>query len=228
MLSAFLRRVLHAGSVPPAPATHAFDHAAAQQYELESAHITIREAYPQLLERWKAANVRGRKCVEIGRGPFGYLAPAWWIRDRVLIEPLAEDYRAAQLALCGESWFADVRCITTPAEVLVPDLLGNVDGCIVCRNALDHCEDTLAVLDTISEYAAPGCWLLLWTDIWHLGGLDAGHHNITRSAAAMAKLVRSMGFDILQLGAPIRSASEYLEFGCLARKAHLIPRPAAA
>jgi hypothetical protein len=60
------------------------------------------------------------------------------------------------------------------------------------------------VLNAISEYAAQGCYFLLWTDIWHLKGTDIGHRNITRSVDVMPKLISGLGFDILHTGETVR------------------------
>lgn len=222
-----------------------FQHADAQRFEFEFARKTMDEAYPRLLGEWRSAkasgglwqhagdqwfqgdtalfdtwveHVRGRKCLEIGSGPFGHLAPCWWIADRVVVDPLVDQYREYQVRNWGESWFEGVRTISGPAEEIVTDLVGRVDGCIVCRNALDHCEDPLAVLDAVSEYAAPGCFLLLWTDLWHLQGHDEGHHNLTRSVRLMDKLLDGLGFDVLKTGALIRDPQEFIEYGRLAVK----------
>ena len=220
-----------------------FKHADAQKYEFDSAKQTIREAYPNLLEMWKVAkqsgdlwqnaddqwflgnrdlftkfveHVRDRKCLEIGSGPFGHLAPCWWIKDRVVIDPLVQQYRAYEIELFGESWFDGVTLIDSQAEETISELVGKVDGFITTRNALDHCEDWLAIMNNISEYASSGCWLLLWTDIWHLAGHDEGHHNITRSVEAMDKLLHGLGFDIVQHGQLIRKPDEFIEYGRLA------------
>jgi len=101
---------------------------------------------------------------------------------------------------------------------VIPELVGAVSGCIVCQNALDHCEDALAILDVLASYAAPGCYFLLWTDIWHLHGVDAGHRNITRSAHAMDCVLRGFGFDIMGETATVRPPGECIEYGRLARK----------
>jgi hypothetical protein len=223
----------------------AFDHEEAQRFELASAKQTIREAYPDLLRKWREMSARGarwhnadnlwfggdvelwrrfeahvvdRKCLEIGSGPFGFLAPATWIRHRIVIDPLIDHYRAYEEELCGESWFSGVRTIAAPAEQVVPDLVSAVDGCIVCQNALDHCEDALAVLDGISAYASPGCWLLLWTDLWHLLGLDEGHHNITRNPSVMDKLMCGLGFEIVRRADGVRAPNEFIEYGRLCIK----------
>jgi hypothetical protein len=111
-----------------------------------------------------------------------------------------------------------MHLIEAPAEGIQQELIGTVDGFITTRNALDHCQDWLAVVNAISEYAAPGCWLLIWTDLWHLEGHDEGHHNITKSVDAMDKLLKGMGFQILKHGQLIRKPNEFLEWGRLAKR----------
>jgi SAM-dependent methyltransferase len=227
------------------PEQEEWDHRTAQRYEIEHARQTIvghfQQAYSTWQERpadflslkkddeWFNGNaalyaefsngVAARTCLEIGSGPFGHLAPCRAFKKRIIIDPLAESYRDIQRELFGKTFFTDdIVLYPTSAETVIDRLLGQVDGLIVCRNALDHCEDPLAVLQNIADYAAPGCWLFLWTDIWHVAGTDAGHHNITRSHKMMTSLIHGLGFDILQMGRAIRDPAEYLEFGCIARK----------
>lgn len=226
--------------------TGRWNHRSAQWYEAISASGSVQRTFSQLYEEvesdrasgglWQSASdgwfqgddalfeafvahVRERQCLEIGSGPYGYLAPCAWIRNRVVIDPLIDRYRSFQLKTLGKTfWTPDIRTYATPAETVIAALRGAVDGAIVCQNALDHAEDPLAILDAISEYAAPGCYFLFWTDIWHLRGTDIGHRNITRSAAVMAKLVDGLGFEIIKPGTTVRPADETIEFGCLARK----------
>jgi len=233
------------GTMPP-HSQIGFDHEDAQKYEFEHNRQTIKEHFPRVyadVEKekaagglWQSANdqwfrgdvelfnswaehVRNRKCLEIGSGPFGHIAPCYWMKDRVIIEPLIDQYRNAQLELTGKTFFtADIKCYASPAEQIIPELIGKVDGFITCRNALDHCEDPMTILLNLADYAAPGCWFLLWTDIWHLAGLDAGHHNITKSQRAMDAYLTGLGFEILKKGEKIRDAAEYVEYGVIARK----------
>jgi hypothetical protein len=223
-----------------------FSHARAQRYERRFAARLIRTDYPDLHRRWEAeigagslwqgpddqwfqgdnelwdsfaAHVRTRRCLEIGSGPFGYLGPAPWIENRVIIDPLIDFYRDEELRVAGSTFFTeDVRTYASPAEHLVPELRGTIDGCIVCRNALDHTDDPLTVLNNVGDYARSGCYLLLWSDLWHLAGLDDGHRNITRSATVMDRLLDGLGFDILKIGATVRSGDDFIEYGRLARK----------
>lgn len=219
----------------------------AQWYELISAKGTINRSFADLLNQidaaraagslWHGPNdaffggdqatfddfvryVRDRHCIEIGSGPYGYLSPCYWIKKRTVIDPLIDRYREHQLRAFGRTlWTPDIKTYALPAEQIVPELRGAIDGAIICQNALDHGEDPLAVLNAISEYAASGCYLLFWTDIWHNNGTDIGHRNITKSAEVMPKILNGLGFDILRLGGVLRSpAAQTVEFGCLARK----------
>lgn len=227
-------------SAPP----QQFDHTKAQRYELLSNTSTIEQHFPEVFARFQktrsepwhdpnspwfgsdkrlwddfVSHVRSRNCLEIGSGPWGYLLMCPWIENRIIIDPLVEEYKAAQMRVVGGTLFADdVTTYTTPAEEPIAALVGAVDGVIVCQNAIDHCEDPLAVLSNIAAYAAPGCYLLLWADIWHLDGVDAGHHNITRSSAAIDYLLSGAGFDAVRQCDQIRQDGKYIEYGVLARK----------
>jgi hypothetical protein len=221
-----------------------FSHSAAQKYERCFAEDAIRADFPDLWGRSRAAaaagslwhgaddqwfqgdeavwqtfvdHVRPRLCLEIGSGPFGYLGPAFWIERRVVIDPLVDVYRERELEVAGGTFFDEtVTTYARPAEELVDELRGEVDGCIVCRNALDHTDDPLAVLVNIGEYAAKGSYLLLWTDLWHLEGPNEGHRNITRRPEAMDRLLTGLGFEILKQGTPIRRPDQYVEYGRIA------------
>jgi hypothetical protein len=228
------------------PATlAAFDHAQAQRYEFAHNRIDIAEHFPRLSaaldeemtnggvwfkpeHHWFdndqaffdsfIMHIRHRKSLEIGSGPFGFLAFCPWIKDRTIIDPLIDAYRGEQLRLFGRTFFDGVDRHAQPAETLVDSLLGRIDGCIVCQNALDHCEDPLSVLSNIGRYSSAGCYLLLWTDLWHLSGLDEGHRNITRSVDAMNALLSGLGFEIVKRGPRLRQDETTIEYGIIARK----------
>ncbi len=229
----------------PTAASNDWGHAAAQRYELESARQTIIAEYPRVREDWGnrpqgalpftvddqwfcgnavlfrefAAGIETKTCLEIGSGPFGALAPCKALRRRIIIEPLGNQYRDLQLSAFGSTFFTpDVELHSIPAEREIAQLVGTVDGLIVCRNCLDHCEDPLTILQNISRYARPGCWFLLWSDLWHLQGVDEGHRNITRSPDAMKALIAGLGFEVLQVGRSVREPGEFIELGCIARK----------
>jgi hypothetical protein len=223
-----------------------FNHSLAQWYERMSARGTNRRAFLDVYgaiadnERcgglWHSANdqwfcgdqalfarfvehVRPRASMEIGSGPFGYLVPCYWMRRRIVIDPLVDEYRSYQMRCFGKTlWVSQIETYAQPAEEVQPDLVGKIDGCIVSRNALDHMADPLAALQAVAEYAAAGCYLLLWTDIWHHDGGDVGHRNITHNKAAFEALLVGLGFDLLKRGAALRESQGFVEYGCIAVK----------
>ena len=74
-----------------------------------------------------------------------------WIEKRTIIDPLAEQYKAAQTRVAGGTLLADIIAIyTTPAEQTIAALIGSIDSVIVCQNAIHHYEDPLAVLSNIA------------------------------------------------------------------------------
>jgi hypothetical protein len=243
MIRTLLKRIARRGW---ATAGGGFDHHSAQTYENLSAQGSMRRDFAQVYADWERAraagslwqsaddpwflgnadlwkafveHVRDRTSLEIGSGPFGYLAPCYWMKRRVVIDPLIDEYRAYQMTHFGKTfWSAEIETHAVPAERIVEPLRGAVDGCIVSRNALDHMEDPLATLEAIGAYAAPGCYLLLWSDIWHLDGGDVGHRNITRSPSVLDRTLDGLGFAIVQNGGDIRAGGGYIEYGRLARK----------
>jgi hypothetical protein len=227
------------------PFTSGFNHRKAQTYETTSSRRTMRKYFAHVYKEREAdrakgglwldasewfnndqqalndfiAYVRDRNCLEIGSGPFGVVPLCDWMTKRIVIDPLANFYRDEQLRILGKTFFTDdLRRLAIPAEESVAELKGKIDGAIVCRNAIDHTEDPLMVLNNIADYAASGCYFLFWTDIWHIEGLDEGHRNITRSPAIMERLLDGMGFDVLWQHPVVRDPKDYIEFGCLARK----------
>ena len=136
-----------------------------------------------------------------------------------MVDPLTDVYRTEELRVAGGTFFDEgVTTFAQPAERVIDELVGRVDGVVVCRNALDHTDDPLRILWNVARYAAPGCYFLFWTDIWHLAGLDDGHRNITRESRVMDGLLSGLGFEFLKEGASIRDPDEYIEYGRLARK----------
>jgi hypothetical protein len=242
---AFLKNIVGLDRRGPAIAPAAFDHAKAQEYEWRNNAVVIRDHFPEVYSAVQAdlasgglwyraehqffegdevlynafvARVRDRKCLEVGSGPFGFLPPLSWIKNRIVIEPLAAKYRDAQLQQLGKTFFTDdLKVYATNAEDLQTELIAAIDGAIICRNALDHCEDALTILYNLSRYATAGCYFLLWTDTWHLDGVDDGHHNITKSPEVLNALLSGLGFDVIKNVKPVRE-SGYIEYGCVALK----------
>jgi hypothetical protein len=68
----------------------------------------------------------------------------------------------------------------------------------------------------MSEYAQPGCRLLLWTDLDHHGTEDIGHYNITLDVEAFKRLVETFGFRIVRTCQDTNRPE--LNWGCFAIK----------
>ncbi|MDP3900874.1 MAG: hypothetical protein Q8Q38_00830 [bacterium] len=158
-------------------------------------------------------------CLEVGGGPIGALPLMPWIQKRVAIDPLLDEYRRFQMEILGKTFFTDnIGGYSQNAETLIPELKGRVTGFISCRNALDHYQNPFQVLSNIAEYAAPGCKLLLWTDLWHLDDLDAKHRNLTKDTGEFDRQLVGLGFKIDHRFHDVRDGKETLEYGCIATR----------
>jgi hypothetical protein len=141
-------------------------------------------------------NIAGKSCLDIGPCVFSPLS-AWDVAGpRFAIEPLLSPIDEWQRTNLGESSYRDIKGFARPAEEFIREL--RIDGAILCRNMLDHTPKWPFVLANISAYAAPGCKLLLWTDIDHGGEEDEGHYNITSDVSDFRNLVRQLGFRIVR------------------------------
>jgi len=179
----------------------------------------VTEFFADRYEQWSefAMGVKDKVVLEVGAGPCGALALWWWIKRRIIIDPLILDYKQISLHLFGKTWYTDdIELYSLPAEDFLEELNGQIDGAIICRNALDHCESPFRVLDNIAAYARPGCQLLLWSDLWHLGSRDEGHSNITSDRNVFEQHISSLGFEILNSLEDVRRPT--VNYGCRARK----------
>ena len=163
--------------------------------------------------------MEGKRCLEVGSGPIGALVLMPWIAERIIIEPLADKYRKFQMELFDKTFFTnDIQVYSQNAEVFIPSLKDSITGCIVSRNALDHCEDPWLILDNISRYAASGCKFLLWTDLWHLEDIDSKHRNITKNKDMFEKRLMDLGFKIDSVFSDVREDKSTIEYGCIATR----------
>jgi hypothetical protein len=161
--------------------------------------------------------IAGRTVLDIGGGPLPVMAFWPWAGRRIALDPLASEYSRSAANVTGRSWFDDFTVIDQPAEQFIPSLRGAVEGAIVCRNALDHTSEPYLILSNIASYASPGCRLLLWTDLHHVGARDAGHSDITKDRDGFARLIENIGFDI-ETETPAYDGRGTIEFGCVATK----------
>ena len=217
-----------------------FSHEKAQRYELDSARNWISEKFPGVYMDWKNPSsdhsrffmewfdnkadwikfvnfITNKNCLEIGSGPSGNIIYLGSAKSRSIIDPLIYDYRATQLDMFGKTWFtSDIALYPGIAEYKVSTLEGTIDGCIICRNTLDHCAEPMRVLENISKYALPGSYLLLWTDLYHIWGHDEGHHDVTRRREDFVRTINRLGFQIEH--SFVKLGRGTVNFGCRARK----------
>ena len=110
----------------------------------------------------------------------------------------------------------DMILYSQNAEMRVPRLRNKIDGAIVCRNVLDHCENPNKVIENMAKYAKNGCYLLLWSDIYHKKGHNEGHANITKSKIELENFIKKNNFKIqhkFSLG-----KRNTINYGCVAIK----------
>jgi hypothetical protein len=215
-----------------------FSHKKAQEYELESNKKWMDNHFAEEYQE-KTANTgkysdewfrnqydwerfvnwtSGKSFMEIGSGPTGNITGWWWAQRKIIIDPLIHEYKQYQLATFGKTVYTDdIELVTTPAEEFIPKYAWCINGAIVCRNTLDHCDDPIAILENIAMYATKGTYLLLWTDLYHHEGHDEGHTNITKDRDEFRKLIEDLGFEI-EYETPVKKDRNTVQFGCRARK----------
>jgi hypothetical protein len=218
-----------------------FDHKKAQAYELSASKKWLKRnflvLYPEVMDKTKQKSVisdewfsnqsdwqtfidwtEGKTGLEIGSGPMGTIVRWWWIKQRIIMDPLIAEYKKLQFDLFGKTCFSeDIELLAINAEDFKEDLESCVDGVIICRNTLDHCKNPMKILINISKYAKPGAYLLLWTDIYHIKGHDQGHTNITSDIEEFVRNIEDLGFNI-EYKTPVKSDRDTIHYGCRARK----------
>lgn len=182
--------------------------------------LMLKEFFGGDLAAWKGftAFIGGKACLDVG--PCVYSPLACWdtASQRYGIEPLFEAVDRWQKANLGHSAFDGMKVFTEPAEQTIPELVGRIDGAIVCRNMLDHSPHWPFTLVNISRYARPGCKLLFWTDLVHSDvELNEGHFDITSDLGSFKNLIEMMGFKVIQEYSDAAPGRE-LNWGCYAEK----------
>lgn len=162
--------------------------------------LTLREFFGSSRAEWDkfVAHLAGKNCLEIGPCVLSPLA-AWDVAaERHVVEPLLPPIEKWQRENLGFSLFEGLQNHPDGAEKLIPELVGKIDGAIFCRNCLDHTPHWPFILSNMSQYAAPGCALMLWLDLDHRGVADEGHYDITTDPPSFKRLVESLGFDVVR------------------------------
>jgi len=180
--------------------------------------LILREFFENDPAQWRlfVDNTKGKAGLDIGPCVFSPLATWDFLARRIAIEPLGESISRWQKSRFGVSAFDEIELRSAGADVFMPDLRGAINGVIYCRNMLDHTPSWPFVLSNISAYAAPGCHLLLWTDIDHRGTADAGHYDICSEDGALYRMIQQFGFDIIRRFEDKNRAE--INCGCFAKK----------
>ncbi len=231
------------------PRRSAFEHTEAQQYEFDFWESWMKKDFLSGYNYFEKTRAEGKKlagwcmndggffvkekdnwerfaeylndkvCLEIGSGPEGALSRWWWVKKRIIIEPLVERFKNFQLENCNKTWFADdIKLYARCAEEFIPELSNAIDGAILCINVLDHCVEPMLALQNIAKYARPGCHLFLWTTLWRSFECDEGHRNITINRTAFERNIIDLGFDVLSSFDKHHDTPEMIGYGCRAIK----------
>jgi hypothetical protein len=135
---------------------------------------------------------------------------------RIAIEPLYSQISQYQNANFGMNGFPGVETYAVPAEKLLPEFIGLVDGALLVRNCIDHSPYWAFILGNIAQYMAPGAQLLIWNDLLHPDSYRDGHYDICDDKELFRNLIVSFGFKIVsEWNSP---TSVCLNFGCRAVK----------
>ena len=153
-----------------------------------------------------------KTCLEVGPAVRTALTglPA---KQFIIVEPMADQF--------GDTLYLPPNSVlhAQPGEEALPQYFGQIDGVICDRNCIDHAEDPLWLLDRICNCAAPGCWLMHWSDIWHYPDADSGHRNITENPKDIRDFIAYRKFEIVyEFTSRFPDYSHLMDYGCLARK----------
>lgn len=161
-------------------------------------------------------HINDKVCLDIGPCILSPLV-SWDIASkRYLIEPLYKRVYEWQLNNLGKSVFEDLICYGHAAEIPIPELIGKVNGAILCRNILDHTPNWKSILSLISRYATKDCRFLLWTDLDHKGNADIGHYDITKDIEYFKNLIKNLGFKIVREYQDLHR--DTINYGCFSIK----------
>ena len=185
-------------------------------YEFNHGYANFFTKKPELFAEF-LLQTTGRARLEVGTSVCPLVNSFWWTSVNYVIEPLLDVIVPYQRELLGYTVFDETINYSVPGEVLVPELVGKVDGVVVCRNCLDHTPQWQDILRNISQYSVPGAWLLLWNDLHKPQEPDAGHYNITTDVDWWRDNIISLGYSIInEYTEPEHDVQGILNYGCVA------------
>lgn len=145
-----------------------------------------------------AKSIENKNFLEIGGSYLGASGLWNFIDKRYHIDPLLEKIYNHIDETYDTNWYDDVELYSEPAEEIIQELVGKIDGCIYMRNCLNHTKNPWKILDSISKYATKGCTLLLWGEITHRNGGDVGHSDVCQEPEEIENFLKEKGFKIIR------------------------------
>ena len=199
----------------------ALDHVNEPEFYASNGYVNpvdLEEFFAGDYEIWKRfiQDIVGKRVLEIG--PCLIAKIAYWdvASERIAIEPLYNQISKYQDEVFGKNGFPNVKVHASPAELLIPELVGKIDGALFVRNCIDHSPNWPFILGNIARYLAPGGQLLIWNDLAHPESYKDGHYDICESQEMFRDLIISFGFEITREWE--LSDSVCLNYGCHAIK----------
>jgi hypothetical protein len=178
--------------------------------------LMLKEFFRDDIDQWNnfVQHIRGKSVLEIGPCVASQLSLWDVASERYVIEPLYNEVVEYQYGKFGKTAFLNLHGFALPGEKLIDVLVQKIDGALLIRNCLDHTPLWPFVLSNICEYMVRGSYLLLWNDLYHAPGYEDGHYDITNDVSMFRRLLKNMGFDIVNEYQ--YQDSPCINFGCLA------------
>ncbi len=103
----------------------------------------------------------GRRVLDAGCGPAGIFIHLHQQEVVTALDPLLDRYEE-DLPVFNRADYPEVRFLTQPLEQSIHE---SPFAAIYCFNAINHVADWEAALDALTSVAAPGCRMILTSDV---------------------------------------------------------------
>lgn len=178
----------------------------------------LKDFFGGSLDEWQLflQHITDKNVLEVGPCIAAQVANWDVARNRFAIEPLYDKISHEQRLKFGVDGYPNVKAYSVPAEELIADFVGMIDGAVLIRNCLDHSPAWPFIMANLGLYTTKGTQLLLWNDLWHPRHLRRGHFEICKQIDQFRNLLLSFGWRIIyefQM-----SESKCVNFGCRAEK----------
>lgn len=180
-------------------------------------NLIISEFFSNDLNEWKKFlnHIHKKTVLEIGPCLISVVSTWDIAQKRIVIEPLLNEIKKYQNNIFHMDGFPNTVGYSLPAEKLIEELVGKIDGAILIRNCLDHTPYWPFILSNISDYLISGGYLLLWNDLLHPKSYEDGHYDIIDNIDSFKRLIVKFGFEIIS---EYQEKDRHLNYGCRAIK----------